>query len=499
MIEKLPTKLLIYYCIDSFEHSSPGAARIREHEERMIARADLVFVTSELLRRQCLEFNSAVHKFPFTVNFGPFDSVRTAQSVPVPEDLESVKKPFIGYVGGLHRWVDQELLVELATLLPENNFVFVGPLQEPVPHLQKLPNVYLLGGKPHEQLPVYLRHFDLGIIPYRKTGYTDNVYPTKLNEYLAMGLPVVSTAINEVVEFSREHPGVVDVCNNVNEMAESIKNHLSRVGNDASDAAYQKRVELAKQNSWAVWIEKMSELIQEKISEVRMNAEIRWRHRLAKALMVSRRKVLALLTLSLLLYGSLYWTPLVYIIGKPLLAVEALQKADVILVFGGGLGETGRPGTSTIERARFAAELYRRTLARSIIFSSGFQQFNNMDIEDMRKIALAEGVRQEDIRLENKAANNYENVFYSMKLMEKQGYSSGIVITSPYNTLRTKLIFKHFLEQSPPKAMTQDSLYIIPVRNPIFFHPEESNRLAQLQAIMHEYTAIAYYWWKGWI
>ncbi|MBN2288470.1 MAG: YdcF family protein [Candidatus Glassbacteria bacterium] len=499
VIEKLPLKLLIYYCIDSFEHSSAGAARIREHEKRMVSRADLVFVTSELLRRHCLKYNQAVYKFPFTVNFEPFDRARNDRDLPAPGDLAPVKKPCIGYVGGLHRWLDQSLLVELAAGLPECSFVFVGPLQEPMQSLQQLPNVHLLGGKPHEQLPVYLRHFDLGLIPYRKTDYTDNVYPTKLNEYLAMGLPVVSTAINEIVEFDREHPGMVDVCRTAREMAEAIRRRLSEPGDAAAEEAVRKRVELARLNSWSFRIEQMSGLIREKISELRSMAEAGWRRRLAETLRVSRKRILTLAAAVLLVYGGLYWTPLIYLIGRPLIIEEAPAKASLILVFGGGLGETGRPGTSTIERARFAADLYHRGIAPKVVFSSGFQQYSNMDVEDMRKIGLAEGVSPEDILLEMKAANNYENVVNSLELMDGHGFSSAVVVTSLYNTLRTDLIFRRQLERPSQGVVKRDSLYLVPVETPIFFNRMESSRLAQLRAILHEYAAIVYYWWQGWL
>ena len=496
VIERLNVKLLIYYCIDSFQHSSPGATRIRGHEERMVSTSDLVFVTSELLRRHCLKHNKAVYKFPFTVNFEPFDRVRTDPGAPVPEDLAAVEKPRIGYVGGLHRWMDQDLLVGLATRLPECNFVFVGPQQEPMPRLQGLENVHLLGGKPHEQLPGYLRHFDMGLIPYLKTDYTDNVYPTKLNEYLAMGLPVVSTAINEIVEFDREHPGVVEVCRGVDEMAEAIRKRLSQSGDAGSDAASSRRVELARQSSWPLKIESMSELIREKILEVKARVETDWRIRLSAALRMSRKKAMTLVAAVLLLYGGLYWTPLIYLIGKPLAIKEQPSKASVILVFGGGLGETGRPGTSTIERAHFAADMYRRGVAPKIIFSSGFQQYRNKDVEDMRKIALAEGIPPADILLETNAANNYENVLYCLKIMTELNYFSAVVVTSPYNTRRTELIFDHLLDEKvSPGVITQDSLHLVPVESPIFFHRLESSRLAQFRAILHEYAAIVYYWW----
>jgi len=67
---------------------------------------------------------------------------------------------------------------------------------------------------------------DLGLIPYRITPYTASVYPTKLNEYLAMGLPVVSSAIEEVVCFQQENPDLVEVAGEAEQFAERIRAHL---------------------------------------------------------------------------------------------------------------------------------------------------------------------------------------------------------------------------------------------------------------------------------
>ena len=115
----------------------------------------------------------------------------------------------------------------------------------------------------------------------------------------------------------------------------------------------------------------------------------------------------------------------------------------------------------------------------------------------MRKYAVAEGVAPEDIILETKAANNYENVLYCLELMTDLEYSSAIVITSPFNVLRTELILENLLEQVYPVSLSRDSLHLVPVKNPIFYHRQEGNRLAQLRAILHEYAAIIYYWWMG--
>ncbi|HUU26460.1 MAG TPA: ElyC/SanA/YdcF family protein [archaeon] len=495
LIQNLSYKLLIYYCIDSFEHSSPAASKIAKSERRIIHLADLVFVTSELLREHCAPHNKEVHKFPFTVNYDRFRQARESELKDAPDDLLPISPPRVAYIGGLHRWCDQELVVQLSKLLPEVSFVFVGPEQEPVQTLRELPNVHLLGGKPHRMLPYYLRYMDIGLIPYRITDYTDNVYPTKLNEYLAMGIPVVSTPIREVVWFNGEHPGMVDICEDAQAMARVIKQRLASAGSPEEEEARARRIELAKANSWPVRIEMMCKLIQTKISQLKKVEESRWRDRMAETFAAHRKKVITVAAAVLLLYAALYWSPLVYILGRPLWIENPPAPSDVILVFGGGVGETGRPGTSTLERAGLAVKLYNKGLAGKIIFSSGFQQFNNLDAENMQRVAIGEGLPAENILVEDRSRNNYENVRNCLDLMSKHGYTSALVISSRYNMLRTKLLFHRQLEFFPSSGITPDSIHLVPVVDNIFFDPGQGDRLAQIRAIFHEYAAIIDYWW----
>jgi len=210
IIRGVDPKLVIYYCIDNFEASSPGARRVRKTEGEMLCKADLVFVTSQKLRERCLRFNPRVHFFPFAVNIEEIQGAANGKSDP-PPDLLGVPKPIVGYIGGIHKWLDQELVRRMATTHPDYSFVFVGPLQTEVQRLKSLANFHLLGPKDHSDLGHYIQSFDVAIIPYQLTEYTANVYPTKLNEYLALGKPVISTDLPEVRAFGERNPGAVEI------------------------------------------------------------------------------------------------------------------------------------------------------------------------------------------------------------------------------------------------------------------------------------------------
>ncbi|MCE5271895.1 YdcF family protein [bacterium] len=497
--EALEPRLVVYYCIDSFADSSSAATRIRGPEQEMLRRADLVFVTSEKLREHCSEHNAQVHKFPFTVDYEPFARVRDDSAAPEPEDMRGLEGPILGYVGGLHRWVDQELLVGLARLMPECHLVLVGPEQEPADRLRAEPNIHLLGGKPHSELPLYLKRFTVGLVPYLRTAYTDNVYPTKLNEYLAMGLPVLSTPIREAGLFARENPGMLDLCPDAESMARAVRERLAVLDTEQESAARLRRHELARLNAWPERIERMCDLIGERLAELRTNSGQGWRQNLRTLLGAARRRLVVAASLLLLIYATLYLSPLVYWLGRPLSHADPAVCSDVILVFGGGVGETGRPGSSTFERAAAAVEMYHRGLAPRIVFSSGYQQYTGRDVENMLRISVADSVPMQDIILETSSANNYGNVAGCLALMDSLGCRSALVVTGTVNGLRSRLIFDHLLRGQAFGGIRPDSIRLAPIRQSVFFDPVNGDRGEQWQAVLHEYQALVWYWWKDWI
>ena len=498
VIDNIPHKLLIYYCIDSFRHSSPEAVKIETSEREMIRRADLVLVTSDQLADHCSQFNSQVHKFPFTVDYRRFEDAREDHSAAVPEDLASIKGPVAGYIGGLHRWMDIPLLAELAGKLPDVQFVLIGPEQEPMDLLRPLPNVHLLGARPHEQLPLYLKGFDIGLIPYLLTDYTQCVHPTKLNEYLAMGLPVLSTPIREMESFAQSHPGLADIGDTADELAGLLRQRLESLDTEKEREFRRQRILQACDAGWEKSLEQMCTLIDLQLNRSVADDETGWLERLVLVSRRGRRRVFTLIAVLAVLWIMFFNTPAALWLGAPLVREDKAASSDVILVFGGGVGETGRPGSSTFERAIWAARLYREGVADKIVLSSGYMQLSRHDAEDMLKVVLADGVPASNVIIENRAANNYENVRNCLEIMQQQGFNSAVVVTGRYNTLRSRLLFGAHLDNYQLPGATVDSLHFVPPRESIFFH-QDSDHLAQFEAVLREYAALLNYWWKDWL
>jgi glycosyltransferase involved in cell wall biosynthesis len=171
---------------------TPDSSAIARAEQRLCARADIVFAVSQALLSLSLPHARSVALLPNAADPTHFNGASKAVSH-APGTL-----PVIGYVGSL--WperLDIELIAAVAKLRPAYRFEFVGPTHPTLDsaQLQALPNVQLRGPVDYDDLPTYLRRYDVAWIPHRVGSLTDAMNPIKLWEYLAMGLPVVSTPI----------------------------------------------------------------------------------------------------------------------------------------------------------------------------------------------------------------------------------------------------------------------------------------------------------------
>jgi len=483
LLRELDPQLTIYYCIDDLASSSLAARKIVPSEQRLFRDADLVFVTSEALRRRAALFSTNVHLFPFGVSFERFDQVR-GRNEAAPDDLASLPRPIVGYVGGVHQWVDQELIAATASQMPEASFAIIGPVQTDVSTLERCPNIKLFGQRPHSELPRYVKSFDVGIVPYRLTDYTANVYPTKLNEYLVMGIPVVATDLAEIRRFNAEHGGIVSVAADASGFASAVRAALVPV----AAATVDQRVAVAHANSWQSRIAAMKRLIDEGL-ERRANGQ-RWEEKLRRVYRRARTDVavgvLALAALYLLIFNTnlLWWA------AAPLAVSSPPGAADAIVVFAGGVGESGKAGGGAQERIAQAVDLYKGKYAPVMILSSGYV-YSFQEAEVMRALAVDQGVPTSAIVLERRAANTYQNVTFVDEILREHGWRRVLLVSSPYHMRRALLVWH---KQAPEVTVLPT-----PVAQSQFYEHTHGATLEQVRGILQEYVAILAYWRRGWI
>ncbi len=486
LIRSLDPKLVIYYCIDNFAASSPSAKKILRAEEKMFERADMVFVTSHQLEQYACRHNSNVHLFPFGVDYDIFERARNSDIRSLPEDMAGIPAPRIGYVGGIHKWVNLDLLKETASRNGAYQFVLVGPIQTDVSLLRGLPNVHFLGPKPHDLLPDYIRSFDVCTIPYRLTEYTDNVYPTKTNEYLAMGKPVVSTPLKEISLFNQRHGPLISIASNPGEFAQGIEKALG-----SGEEKISRRIEVARENSWQVKIGRMAALIETTIKERAANKALKWPDLFLGLYRNAQRKIITSLAAAGLFAGLLFFSPLPWFIAAPLKLSDALRKADAIVVLAGGVGESGKAGQGYEERVNRAVELYKSGYADKLIFSSGYV-YVFQEPEVMKALAVSLGIPPEAILLETKAVNTRQNALYTAKILKENGWKRILLVSSPYHMRRALLSFAKTAPELEVVAAPVEESYYYSRRRP-------GMTLSQIEGIAHEYMAILYYRLKGWV
>lgn len=192
---------VLYYCVD--DHASfTGYSReqVLRDEEDLCRRADLVVTTSMVLQKAKEPLNLNTMLVPHGVDYEHF-SKALSNGLPTPPDIADIPHPRLGFFGLIRDWVDLDLLVDVARRRPDWHLVLIGDSTVDLAAYHELPNVHFLGRKPYDDLPAYCRQFDVGLIPFKINELTRAVNPIKLREYLAAGMPVVSTPLPEVSRY----------------------------------------------------------------------------------------------------------------------------------------------------------------------------------------------------------------------------------------------------------------------------------------------------------
>jgi glycosyltransferase involved in cell wall biosynthesis len=181
--------------LSAFRGASP---RLIELERRLFQRADVVFTGGQSLFEAKRDRHRNIHAFPSSIDTIHFRAARLKR--PDPADQASIARPRVGFFGVIDERLDTGLLARAAEMKPEWQFIVIGPVVKIDPAtLPHRPNIHWLGGKSYDQLPAYLAGWNLGIMPFALNESTRFISPTKTPEFLAAGLPVVSTAITDVV------------------------------------------------------------------------------------------------------------------------------------------------------------------------------------------------------------------------------------------------------------------------------------------------------------
>lgn len=211
--------------------------RLEENYQQILSQANLVFTNCESVKDSFVELNNNITIVP---NGSEIFKKTTTWSK--PEELEHINNPIIGYVGNLSDRIDLELLKYIATNNPAWNIVLVGSAHRnaQIFELAEYKNIYLLGVKPYDEALSFIKHFDVAIIPHLNNKLTKNMNPLKLYVYFSAGVPIVSTEIANIEEFS----GSISVANNPQDFVKCIQQALEHkntyINHDTRNSLLQK-------------------------------------------------------------------------------------------------------------------------------------------------------------------------------------------------------------------------------------------------------------------
>jgi hypothetical protein len=170
---------------------------------------------------------------------------KARDNIEIPEDMNSLEKPILGYIGTIGEWFDFKLIEGILLFYPNISIVLIGPIfpkqKVEIDRLKKAhSNFFALGKKPYDILPNYIKGFDACIIPFKINKLTLSVNPNKLYEYLAGGKPVISVALPEL----RKYKDIVYLAENHDEFIFQVKTALT------SKHDLKKFMKIAEENTW---------------------------------------------------------------------------------------------------------------------------------------------------------------------------------------------------------------------------------------------------------
>ncbi|TGE27104.1 glycosyltransferase family 1 protein [Hymenobacter metallicola] len=252
--------LTVYDCMDELAAFKFAPPKLRELEQELFKKADLVYTGGQsLYEAKSLQHHDA-HSFPSSIDKAHFGQART--NLPEPADQASIAHPRVGFFGVVDERLDIELLGKLAEAHPEWQFVIIGPVVKIDPAvLPRFANIHYLGGKEYKELPAYLCGWDVATLLFADNESTKFISPTKTPEYLAAGKPVVSTPIRDVVRPYGDL-NLVHIASTAEEFGQAIAKALVQ----KDDQDWQKRTDdYLATISWDLTWQRMVELMQDKL------------------------------------------------------------------------------------------------------------------------------------------------------------------------------------------------------------------------------------------
>lgn len=257
--------------LSSFAGAPPG---LLEMEERLLSRCDVVYVGGHSLYQAKRDRHCNVHVYPSSVDAAHFGTARVITED--PDDQAEIPRPRLGFFGVIDERMNIDLVRQIAALRPKWHLVMIGPTAKINPeNLPQANNIHWLGCKDYYDLPHYLSGWDVGFMPFAINEATRFISPTKTPEFLAAGVPVVSTPIHDVVE-PYGSTGLVEIADDAEGVVARVETILRRKRAPWLKSADAFLGKMSWDDTWAGMRRQLDAFIPDrKMSDRQMNAEAR--------------------------------------------------------------------------------------------------------------------------------------------------------------------------------------------------------------------------------
>lgn len=257
---------VVYDCMDELSAFAGAPPELRRLEQELFAKADVVFTGGHSLYEAKRAQHENVHAFPSSVDVAHFRRARRyGRDV---HDQAHLPHPRIGFYGVIDERMDYSLLQSVAAARPSWQLVMIGPTAKIDPAaLPHAPNIHYLGSRSYDCLPDYLAGWDVAMLPFARNEATRFISPTKTPEYLAAGLPVVSTSIRDVVRPYGEL-GLAHIADSVEEFVSAIEQALcaDRVAHRLAADAFLRNISWDR--TWNAMCQQLANVAERRMTRV---------------------------------------------------------------------------------------------------------------------------------------------------------------------------------------------------------------------------------------
>lgn len=479
-LDLLKPKLYIYYAANDFG-TQMGTEKILNAEISTIKRANLNFATSHQILDKINKHSKQTYFFPASIEEKKFKNIKGNK----PSIFKKMNQPIIGYLGNFTDVFDIDLMIDVIKNSPKINFLFIGDLKlynTKSIKLKSFKNCYFTGELNNDLVPLYLKYIDIGIIPYLVNQFTNGVYSSKLNEYLAVGLPVITTKFNEMNLIKNENTNLIYLAdNNYVDFKVQIKKSLS------DKEKFKKiRIEYAFNNSWDkkfIEIEKM-------INNTLFNTKVVNHDWKKNYLSTVKNYSIRLVSLCFILYIAIFTLPTINFLGSKLHVKDNYDHSGEIILVMSGYGSDDYYNNSYLLTAKKTNQFLKKESVSkdvTVIISGRFQVYPESQL--VKSILISGGIREKKIiTINTDYQNTYENLNLFFEAAKKNNLDTNsqiILITSPLHSKRVSLIIKKKFSQYKVNILTSEEHKI--------------SKISKLKIVSYEYLSILYNYFKGYL